>query len=193
MEEERQRAEVIVKARIEKEQLVIAAEAEAESLAAEAKGQASAIFQKLEAEAKGNFEILKAKGEGYRAIISACNDNADAAGKMLLIEKLEELVKLQTEAIKNIKIDKVTVWDSAGSNANGKSSTANFLSGMMQSLPPLHDVAEMAGINLPDYLGRIKGEQGDMAADTTEPEVNTEEAEEADFDIDADSDPENAG
>ena len=156
MEEERQRAEVIVKAKIEKEQIVIAAEAEAESLAAEARGQASAIFQKLEAEAKGNFEILKAKGEGYRAIIEACNNNADAASKMLLIEKLEELVKLQTEAIKNIKIDKVTVWDSAGGNANGKSSTANFLSGMMQSLPPLHDVAEMAGIELPDYLGKIR-------------------------------------
>ena len=72
-----------------------------------------------------------------------------------LIEKLEELVKLQTEAIKNIKIDKVTVWD-GGQQVNGKSSTANFLSGMMQSIPPLHDVAGMAGIDLPGYLGKIQ-------------------------------------
>lgn len=154
MEEERQRAETIVRAKIEKEQIVIAAEAEAEKLAAEAKGEASAIFVKLDAEAKGNYEILKAKGDGYRQIITACGNSADAASKMLLIEKLEEIVGLQTEAIKNIKIDKVTVWDGAN-GANGKTSTANFLSGMMQSLPPLHDVAGMAGINLPDYLGKV--------------------------------------
>ena len=155
MEEEKQRADTIVKARIDKEQIVIAAEAEAEKQAAEARGEASAIFQKLEAEAKGNFELLKAKGEGYRKIIEACGNNADAASKMLLIEKLEEIVRLQTEAIRNIKIDKVTVWDGAGS-ANGKTSTANFLSGMMQSLPPLHDVAGMAGVDLPAYLGNVK-------------------------------------
>lgn len=159
MEEERQRADTIVKAKIDKEQQVIAAEAEAEARAAEARGEASAIYQKLEAEAKGNFAILQAKGDGFRKIIEACGDNADAATKMLLIEKLEEIVRLQTEAIKNIKIDKVTVWDGAGTSANGKTSTANFLSGMMQSLPPLHDVANMAGIELPEYLGKVAEEK----------------------------------
>ena len=158
MEEEKQRAEHIVRARIEKEQIVIAAEAEAEKQAAEARGQASAIYQKLEAEAKGNFEILKAKGEGYRQIIEACGMDSDAASKMLLVEKLEELVKLQTEAIKNIKIDKVTVWDGASASGDGKTSTANFLSGLMKSLPPLHDVANMAGVELPSYLGKVQGE-----------------------------------
>ncbi len=155
MEEEKQRAETIVRARIEKEQIVIAAEAEAEKQAAEARGEASAIYQKLEAEAKGNFAILKAKGEGYQQIITACGNDPDAASKMLLVEKLEELVKLQTEAIRNIKIDKVTVWDGSG-NADGKTSTANFLSGMMKSLPPLHDVANMAGVELPAYLGKVE-------------------------------------
>ncbi len=155
MEAEKQKADTIVHAEIEKEQVVIQAEAEAEKRRREAKGEADAIYAKLEAEARGNYEILKAKGEGYHQIIQSCSGNADAAGKMLLIEKLEELVKLQTEAIKNIKIDKVTVWDGA-QNSNGKSSTANFLSGMMQSLPPLHDVAGMAGIDLPGYLGKIQ-------------------------------------
>jgi flotillin len=74
---------------------------------------------------------------------------------MLLIEKLEDIVRLQTEAIRNIKIDKVTVWDN-GKGSDGKNSTANFLSGMMQSLPPLHDVAGMAGIDLPAYLGKVQ-------------------------------------
>ena len=44
-------------------------------------------------------------------------------------------------------------------SANGKTSTANFLSGMMQSLPPLHDVANMAGIELPEYLGKVAEEK----------------------------------
>ncbi|MBQ9335939.1 MAG: flotillin family protein [Lentisphaeria bacterium] len=155
MEMEKQKADTIVRAEIEKQQVEIQAEAEAEKLRREAKGQADAIYAKLEAEARGNFEILRAKGEGYNQIISACGNNADAASKMLLIEKLEELVRLQTEAIRNIKIDKVTVWD-GGKSPDGKNATANFLSGMMQSLPPLHDVAGMAGVDLPAYLGKVQ-------------------------------------
>jgi flotillin len=61
------------------------------------------------------------------------------------------LVKIQAEAIKNIKIDKVTVWEN-GSGKDGKSSTANFLSGMYQSVPPLQDMFNMAGMELPEYL-----------------------------------------
>jgi len=164
METEKQRAEVIVPAEIGKQKIEINAEAEAEKLRREARGQADAIYAKLEAEARGNFQILKAKGDGYKEIITSCNDNADAAAKMLLIEKLQDIVALQTEAIKNIKIDKVTVWDGGSKGENGKTSTANFLSGMMQSLPPLHDVANMAGIDLPNYLGKIKAEAAAPAA-----------------------------
>ena len=71
----------------------------------------------------------------------------------MLIEKLPELVKTQGEAVKNIKIDKITVWDSGnGANENEKSSTANFVSGMMKTVPPLNDLFNMAGLNLPNYL-----------------------------------------
>lgn len=169
MEEEKQRAETIVAAKIDKEQRIIEAEAVAAKIETEAKGQAAAIFAKYEAEAKGNFEVLKAKGEGYRTIIDSCGKNADAAAKMLLVEKLEEIVKLQTEAIRNIKIDKVTVWDSPNGRADGKSSTAGFLSGMMQSLPPIHDVAAMAGIDLPKYLGEMKDADAKEAAEPAAP------------------------
>ena len=155
MEMERQKAEDIVKTEIEKEQTVIRAEAEAEKLRREAKGEADAIYLKLEAEAKGNFEILKAKGDGFNQIVSACGNDADAAAKMLMIEKLEQIVQLQTEAIRNIKIDKITVWD-GGNSKDGKTATSNFLSGMIKSLPPLHDVANMAGLDLPDYLGKVQ-------------------------------------
>ncbi len=58
---------------------------------------------------------------------------------------------MQSEAIKNIKIDKVTVWENGG-NKDGKSSTANFLSGMYKSVPPLQEMFNMAGMELPEYL-----------------------------------------
>ncbi|MFT5256198.1 MAG: flotillin, partial [Candidatus Paceibacteria bacterium] len=45
---------------------------------------------------------------------------------------------------------------------NGKSSTANFLSGMYKSVPPLQDMFNMAGMDLPEYL---KGKDN-AAADT---------------------------
>jgi flotillin len=161
MEREKQKAEIIVPAEISKQQIEIAAEAEAEKIRREAKGQADARFAILQAEGRGNYEILKAKASGFQEIIKSCNNDSDSASKMLLIEKLESIVQLQTEAIKNIKIDKVTVWE-GGQNVGGKTSTANFLSGMMQSLPPLHDVASMAGIDLPGYLGKVKYDTQDQ-------------------------------
>ena len=69
-----------------------------------------------------------------------------------MTEKIEELVKIQVEAIKNIKIDKITVWDTMGGNGNGTPTTANFLTGMLKSVPPLEDVFKTAGMELPSYL-----------------------------------------
>ena len=120
-----------------------------------AKGQADAIISVKSAEAEGIQKVLDAKAEGYRRLVSACANNPKEAATMLLVEKLEEIVQLQTEAIRNIKIDKVTVWDSG--NSEKGSSTANFMSSLVKSLPPLHDVAQMAGVDLPEYLGEMSG------------------------------------
>ena len=81
-------------------------------------------------------------------------------------DKIEELVRMQSEAIKNIKIDKVTVWDSGKGGADGKTSTAGFLSGLYGSVPPLNEMFDMAGLELPDYLKKKKTEDG--AADIIE-------------------------
>ena len=72
-----------------------------------------------------------------------------------MVEKIENIVASQVEAISNLKIDKITVWDSAG-GGSGEGSTANFVSSLIHSLPPVHDVAKMAGVDLPDYLGSMK-------------------------------------
>jgi flotillin len=146
-------ANIVIPAEIAKQKAIIEAQAEAEKIRERAKGEADAIYAKMEAEAKGLFEILTKQAEGYKDVVSAAGGDPTKAFQLLLIEKLPELVKTQVEAVKNIKIDKITVWDSA---ANGEStSTSNFVSGMMKSVPPLNDLFNMAGLNLPTYL---KGE-----------------------------------
>ncbi len=146
-----QAANIVVPAQIDKEKAIIDAEAEAERLRRLAKGEADAIFAKMDAEARGLYEVLTKQAEGYAQIVKAAAGDPDKAVMMLITDKLPELVKTQVEAVKNIKIDKITVWD--GNNAgNGNTSTANFISGMMKSVPPLNDLFNMAGLNLPTFL-----------------------------------------
>ena len=149
-------ANIVVPAEIAKQRAIIEAQANAERIRENAKGEADAIFAKMEAEAKGLYEILTKQAEGYAQVVKAAGGDPTKAFQLLLIEKLPELVKTQVEAVKNIKIDKITVWDSGnGVSENGQSSTANFVSGMMKTVPPLNDLFNMAGLNLPTYL---KGE-----------------------------------
>jgi flotillin len=148
-------ANVIVPQEIEKQRRIIEAEAEAEKLRVHAKGEADAIYAKMEAEAKGLFEILTRQAEGYDKMVEAAGGDASKAYMLLLLEKLPELVKTQVEAVKGINIDHVTVWD-GGNSADGKGSTANFVSGLMKSVPPLNELFDMAGLNLPEYLAKKK-------------------------------------
>ncbi|MDR2824692.1 MAG: flotillin family protein [Prevotellaceae bacterium] len=156
-----QQANVIVSQEIEKQRIIIDAEAEAEKIRVNAKGEADAIFAKMDAEARGLYEILTKQAEGYKEVVGAAAGDPNKAFQLLLIEKLPELVKTQVEAIKNLKIDKITVWDSAGAAANGNTTTANFVAGMMKSVPPLNDLFNMAGLDLPAYLKKDleKGEE----------------------------------
>ena len=153
-ERERLTAAEIAAQEIEKRKIEIAAEAEAEKTRREAKGEADAILMKYEAEAKGIRQVLQSKATGYASLVQGCSGDTKSAATLLMIEKIEEIVSTQVEAIKNLKIDKVTVWDSGAGNG-GTSSTASFISNLVKSLPPLHEVAEMAGVELPEYLGRL--------------------------------------
>ncbi|AKL94202.1 hypothetical protein CACET_c06920 [Clostridium aceticum] len=145
-------ADVIVRAEIEKQKLEIEAEAQAEEFRRKARGEADAIFAKMDAEARGTKEMLVKQAEGFSKIVEAAGGDAEKAVTLMIVDKLPELIKIQVEAIKGINIDKVTVWDNTGGKEGGKTATANFLSGMMQSLPPLQDVFNSAGLQLPEYL-----------------------------------------
>ncbi len=156
-----QQANIVVPAQIEKERLIIEAEAEAEKLRRTAKGEADAIFAKMDAQARGTLEILTKQADGFGQIVHAAEGDAQKAVLMMISDKLPELVKTQVEAVKGINIDKVTVWDT-GAGKDGKTATANFISGLMQSVPPLQDLFKMAGMNLPEY---IKGKDVEAAPD----------------------------
>lgn len=151
-------ADIIVQAEIDKQKQVIEAQAEAEQIRALAKGEADAIFLKKAAEAKGIYEILNKQADGFDQLVKAAGGNSKDAVLMLIADKLEDLVKTQVEAIKGIKIDKVTVWE-GGNNEGDSNSTAKFVSGLYKSVPPLNDLFNMAGMDLPQYLGNQKQEK----------------------------------
>ncbi|MCL2797590.1 MAG: SPFH domain-containing protein [Firmicutes bacterium] len=146
-------ADIIVQTEIEKRKIELQAEAEAEKIRRHARGNADAIKAKMLAEAEGILAILGKQAEGFGKIVEAAGGAADKAVQMMIADKIETLVATQVEAIKNIKIDKVTVWDGAG-NDKGTTSTANFLSNMGRSIPPLSDMFKMTGLQLPEYLGK---------------------------------------
>ena len=150
-------ADVIVATEIEKRKIEIEADAEAENVRRKAKGEADAIFAKMEAEARGLYETLSKQAEGMDKLVKAAG-TSDEAVRLMIADKLETLVATQVEAIKNLKIDKVTVWDN-GQSGDGKTATANFVSGMMKSLPPLDDLYAMAGLKMPKIVSPEKVEE----------------------------------
>lgn len=150
-------ADVIVASEIEKRKIEIEADAEAENIRRKAKGEADAIFAKMEAEARGLYETLSKQAEGMDKLVKAAG-TSDEAVRLMIADKLETLVATQVEAIKNLKIDKVTVWDN-GQGADGKNATANFVSGVMKSLPPLDDLYSMAGLKMPKVIAPEKVEE----------------------------------
>ena len=150
-EEATRKANIVVPAQIEKETAIIDAEAEAEQIRRKAKGEADAIFAKMDAQARGVLEILTKQATGFQQLVGAAQGDAQKAVLMMIADKLPDLVKTQVEAVKGINIDKVTVWDT-GTGTDGKTATSNFISGLMKSVPPLNDLFNMAGMELPSYL-----------------------------------------
>ena len=170
-----QYANTVIPAQVAKERLLVDADAEAEQTRriqqgkadavrtekqAEADGivfvkeaEANGLKAKLLAEADGARAVLEGKAKGFEDLIKACT-GPGGAQQMLVTELLPQLVREQVQAISNLKIDKITVWDS-GKGTDGKTSTANFLSGMAGAVPPLHEIAKNVGVELPAYLGKL--------------------------------------
>jgi flotillin len=152
-EQASQHANIVVPAEIEKMKIETLAEADAEKIRRLKKGEADGIQALMEAEAKGTLAALESKAEGFGKIVIAAG-GADMASTLLVTEQLPQLVAEQVKAIANLKIDSVTVWDS-GKGEGGKNDTANFVSGLVGALPPLHQITKNVGIELPEFLGKL--------------------------------------
>ena len=152
-EQASQHANIVVPAEIEKMKIETLAEADAEKIRRLKKGEADGIQSMMEAEARGTLAALQSKAEGFDRIVQAAG-GADLASTLLVTEQLPQLVAEQVKAISNLKIDSVTVWDS-GKGEGGKNDTANFVSGLVGALPPLHQITKNVGIELPEFLGKL--------------------------------------
>lgn len=108
---------------------------------------------KMQAEAAGMREILSKQAEGFTELVNSAGGEANDAIRLMLADKMEELTRIQVDAIKNLKSDKITVWDN-GIGEDGKRTTPILISRLMKSVPPLNEIFDMAGMQLPDYLGK---------------------------------------
>ena len=151
-EKARLEAEVVVPANAERERVIIAADAAREQAVRIAQGEAEATLAKMKAEGQGVKAILDGKAAGYQALVEACA-TAQQAASLLLIEKLQEVAEIQAQAIQDLPIEKVVVWDGGGE----KGGLAGFGQRLMGALPPMHELARQIGLELPDYLGRTAG------------------------------------
>jgi flotillin len=148
--EAERRAAVEAPAKADKARTIVEAEAAAERRNIEAQAEANAIYLKLEAEARGQYEILSKKAEALKEIVAACG-GAKEAFRLLMVEHVDKLAETSALAISNIKFDKIVVWD----GGDGKAAP-NFLQGMTRTLPPMmHVLRDIAGIELPGYMGSI--------------------------------------
>ncbi len=158
MEEARLKKEELARQEVEKLKIQVEADAEAERLRRIANGEADAIKAKYFAEAEGVRAVLEAKAKGYDQLVKISNNKPEIATSFLMIEKIEDIVGKQVEAIKNIKFDKITVWD-GGAGSKGGSTTANFMRDLIKALPAMHDLAGQAGIELPQILGKVASQE----------------------------------
>ena len=148
-EQARLNAEIVVPAKADREKVVIAADAQKQKAVRIAEGEAQATLARMTAEGKGVQAILDGKAEGYQRLVQSCS-SAEQAASLLLIEKLQEVAQIQAQAIQDLPIDKIFVWDTGGEN-QGMSGLGQRLMG---ALPPMHEIAKQIGLDLPEYLGK---------------------------------------
>ncbi|GAB1537166.1 flotillin family protein [Geovibrio sp. ADMFC3] len=163
-EEARLKAETIIPAETDKQKTVIDATAAAEAMALDGQGKGEAAKKELELKADGVKAMLEKQAEGLKKIVEAAGGDPKAAFMLMMVDKLPELTKIQVEAIKGIKIDKVVVWD-GGTGANGNGAVPDFLSGLMKSVPPLNEVFKSAGMGLPEWIGQAITEDKNVKTD----------------------------
>lgn len=150
-----QLASTVPQAEADKERRVIAATADALAKAKEGEGEGDKVKYMLAKQGEGQKALLEGKAEGFRKLVEACGGDVNAATQLMLVERMEEIARIQAQAISGLKIDKVIVWG-GGQNAGG---IGGLIKDLATALPPASELLKQVGINLP-VLG-IKNEEAD--------------------------------
>ena len=154
-------ADIVVPAEIERDRITTEAEGEKSKAVLAGQAEGEALRAKLGGEAEGRREILVKMADGLKSIVLAAGGQPDAAARLMIVDKIDAIVSAQATAISNIDFEKVVVYDGGNGNAVG-----DFLGGLTHALPSLHELAKMAGVELPDYLGQLT-KSGSVTADST--------------------------
>lgn len=165
---EAERLKIELQAEAEKRRIELTAEGEGARQRLTQQGEADGLKAVMEAQAQGTLAQLQARADGFKAIVAAAG-GADQAAQLMVTEQLPKLVEEQVKAVGSLRIDKVTVWDSGKGSADGKTSTAGFLSGLAGAIPPIHELARNAGVELPAYLGKASEAAGTAPATAAPP------------------------
>lgn len=137
----------LAKQEVELKKIKLIAEGKAEAVRIEARANSEKIQMEAEARAIGEKAMLDAKASGYKSLISSMGSQAAA---LLTIEQLPELVKAQVEAIKGIKIDKLTILEGSQGNA-----ISGLVKDLVKTMPAIHEIAKNVGLQLPEILGKM--------------------------------------
>ena len=165
-EEARLNAEIVVPANAQREKVIIAADAQKQQAIRIAEGQAEAMLAKMTAEGKGVQAILDGKAKGYQNLVTSCQ-GAQQLASLLIVEKLTDVAAIQAQAIQDLPIEKIIVWDGGGDSQGGISGLGQRLMG---ALPPMHELAKQVGLDLPEYLGKTAPEKTPKNKQAPEPD-----------------------
>ena len=151
-EQARIERDTIPQAQVRREEIEIEAEADASRVRINAQGDADSIRLRADADAHKIRTQLEAQAEGIRSIVDACNGDPHAAIQMLLVDKAEEIMAIQADAIKHLKIDSVTLWGGQGGQGGGTSSVGDFVKDVFTMFPQVQDMLNTKNLSLPSSL-----------------------------------------
>ncbi len=152
-------------------QIQTLSEAEAVRLKNMGAGEGENTRLKLEGEALGVRAILESRAEGFRKLVEAAGHDSQAAAMLLLAEKAPELYNIQAEAMKNVRVDKLTVVGGLGGAGGAENPLGRVASDYLSLLPSLHEGAKTFGLDLPAMMGKA----GAAKAETSRPEASRPE------------------
>ena len=134
-EEAKLEAEQIVPAEIARKQAILRADAAAETEKREGVGEAERVKA-----------ILEGQADGFAKIVTAAGGDAHAAVQLLYVQQLPELMKIQTEALKQVHFGDITLIGGGDNKEGGGSGIANVLRELSVGMAGASAIGQQLGV-----------------------------------------------